>query len=71
MVTDAMSPLHNHLELIRMFTDIVTYHKEGGLYTVFVKQIKNPGSNFRDRPIVKSQINGSLIRVHSPDGAGV
>ena len=39
MVTDAVSPLHNHLEFIRVLTDIVTYHKEGGFYVVFVKQV--------------------------------
>ena len=71
MVTDAVSPLHNHLEFIRVLTDIVTYHKEGGFYVVFVKQVEYPRSNFGDRPVIESQIDGSLVRVHSPYGAGI
>ena len=71
MVTDAVSPLHNHLKLIRVLTDIVTYHKEGGFYVVFVKQVEYPRSNFGDRSVIESQIDGSLVRVHSPYGAGI
>ena len=68
---NAVSPLHNHLEFIRVLTDIVTYHKEGGFYVVFVKQVEYPRSNFGDRPVIESQIDGSLVRVHSPYGAGI
>ena len=58
-------------EIEKILKRNLTYHKEGGFYVVFVKQVEYPRSNFGDRSVIESQIDGSLVRVHSPYGAGI
>ena len=68
VVADAVPVFSQHPVLVRVFLYIVAYHEEGSFTIVFFQQFQYPGSNFGDRSVIKSQVDGPFVRVHSENG---
>ena len=71
VVAHLMSFGHNLLEQVWVFVHVVAYHEEGGLYPMLPKRVENKGRGFRNRTVVKGEINHLFVLVHSPRCPGV
>ena len=67
VVAYVMSAFLYHFIDVRMFTHIVTHHKESGLYPVSVQNVKHPGSDFRNRSVIKGEIHRMVFRIFPED----
>jgi hypothetical protein len=53
-----------------MLSYIVAYAKESGFGFIPGKLLQDPGSDFRDRPIIKSEKDDLFFCGHMPDKIG-
>ena len=71
VVTSSMSVLYNISVFLLVLAYIVANHKECCLNVVFTQHIDNPRGYDRYGAIVKGQIYGLLVWIHTPQCFGV
>lgn len=71
MISHLMPFLNNLPIKFRMLSHVVANHKERGMYAKLLQRLENKRSSFRYRPVVKREINGMLLPVHTPCCPGV
>lgn len=71
MVTYAVATTLDFFEEFGMFSHVISHHKEGGFDAVMIERIENPRSGFGYGTIVESEIDGALVGIHTPNGAGI
>ena len=71
VIPNAVSALLYHLKNFRVLARILTYHKEGGFHSIFIKHIKHPRRYLGDGAVVKSKVDGFLCLIHAPQGTRI
>ena len=66
VITDAMPFVDHTLEDVGVFAHVVAHHEEGRLDTIPSQHVQDEWRGFGDGPVVESQIDGLLLRVHTP-----
>ena len=66
MITQTVTTRLHHLELVRMLTYVIAYHKEGSLDAIMVEHIEHPRGHLRYRTIIERKIYSTFVFVHSP-----
>ena len=67
VISDSVAFVNDFLKDIGMFSDIVTYTKEGGFGIITFQHAQNPGGYFRDRTIIEGEENLLVVIRHFPD----
>ena len=62
---------HNPVVQVMVSEHVLANHEESGLYSEFLQRVKNERGRLGDRPVIKRQINRTLVLVHSPSRPGV
>ena len=68
MVANAMTFADHTLIELRIFTDVVAHHEKSSLDVVSGQYIEHIGSGLGYGSVVKGQIDGLLVTVHTPKG---
>ena len=67
MIADGVAGINDHVVDIRVLPDIVSDTKESAFGIVTRQYIQNPGGHFRNRTIIKSEVDFFSVRGHFPD----
>ena len=62
---------HNPVVQVMVSEHVLANHEESGLNPEFLQRVKNERGRLGDRPVIKRQINRTLVLVHSPSRPGV
>ena len=68
MVAHLVALLNDAVVQVMVSQHVLAHHKEGGAHSELPQRVENKGCGLRERAVVEREIDGLLVRVHSPHG---